>query len=77
VHFTFFDPSGGELPVADARINATMTGGAAQELEVRRLGPGHFVGGVDLDAGSWRFGVEATAEDGSALTAQFDQEIAG
>jgi copper transport protein len=77
VHFTFFDPSGGELPVADARINATMTGGAAQELEVRRLGPGHFVGGTDLVAGSWRFGVEATAEDGSALTAQFDQEIVG
>jgi copper transport protein len=75
VHFTFFDPSGGELPVADARINATPAGGARQELEVRRLGPGHFVAGADLGTGTWRFGVEATAEDGSGLTAQFDQEI--
>ena len=75
VHFTFFDPSGGELPVADARINATLEGDTGQELEVRRLGPGHFVGGVDLEAGAWRFGVEATAEDGTALTAQFEQEI--
>jgi copper transport protein len=77
VHFTFFDPSGGELPTAEATITAAPAGGDGLELEVRRLGPGHFVAGVDLEAGTWRFGVEATAEDGAALTAQVDQEIVG
>lgn len=77
VHFTFFDPSGGELPMAEATINASPAGEDGRELEVRRLGPGHFVAGVDLDAGTWRFGVDATAEDGTGLTAQFDQEIVG
>ena len=75
VHFTFFDPAGGELPVADARINATPAGGPRQELEVRRLGPGHFVAGAELQTGTWRFGVETTAEDGTGLTAQFEKEI--
>jgi copper transport protein len=77
VHFTFFDPSGGELAVSDARIEATPAAGASQQLEVRRLGPGHFVASADLETGSWRFGAEATAEDGAALTAEFEQEIMG
>lgn len=77
VHFTFFDASGGELPTTEATITAAPASGDGKELEVRRLGPGHFVAGVDLEAGTWRFGVEATAEDGAALTAQFEQEIVG
>lgn len=77
VHFTFFDPAGGELPMAEATITASPAGEDGRELEVRRLGPGHFVAGVDLDAGTWRFGVDATAEDGTGLTARFDQEIVG
>jgi copper transport protein len=75
VHFTFFDPAGEELAVTEATINAAPSDGDGLELEVRRLGPGHFVAGVELETGGWRFAVEATAEDGAALTAQFDQEI--
>jgi copper transport protein len=76
VHFTFFDPAGEELAVTEATMNATPAGGDGQELEARRLGPGHFVAGVELEPGSWRFAVEAAAEDGATFTAQFDQEIA-
>lgn len=77
LHFTFFDPAGGELSITEARIDATPEGEETQELEVRRLDPGHFVAGVDLKAGRWRFGVDATAEDGTVLTGQVEQEIQG
>ncbi|HEV3474331.1 MAG TPA: hypothetical protein VG602_03085, partial [Actinomycetota bacterium] len=77
LHFTFFDPAGGELPVEAATMDAVPGKGEARTLDVRRLGPGHFVAGVELDAGPWRFSVEATAEDGAALSAEFEEEIEG
>jgi copper transport protein len=75
VHFTFFDTAGGELAVSEATISSTPSGGEAVQGEVRRLGPGHFVAGVALEPGSWTFGVEASAEDGTPLDAEFEQEI--
>lgn len=75
VHFTFFDATGGELAVSEATISAAPSGGDAVQAEARRLGPGHFVAGMLLEPGSWTFSVDASAEDGAALTARFEQEI--
>lgn len=77
IHFTFFGPDGDELPISEIRISATPEGGEPQELEARRLSPGHFVAGTDLAPGPWGFGVEATSEDGAMLTATFEEEIEG
>jgi copper transport protein len=76
VHFTFFDPSGNELPVgADVAITAFPEGGDAVALEVRRFGPGHLVGDAELDAGVWVFDVLAESEPGDRLTACFEELI--
>ena len=66
---------GKELPLADATIVATPSGGAAQVLDTRRFGAGHFVASVDLTAGPWHFDLAATAKDGTALVASFDETI--
>lgn len=75
VHFTFFDDMGGELPISEATIAATAEGEHPHEPEARRLGPGHFVASADLEPGTWAFAVEATTEDGTALSAEFEEEI--
>jgi hypothetical protein len=75
VHFTFFDAEGSELPVGEATITATPEGGDPVELEPRRLSPGHFVAGAELEPGPHRFAVETETEDGMVLTAAFEEEI--
>jgi copper transport protein len=75
VHFTFFDASGNELPVTTATMYATPPGGDQRALEVRRFGPGHFVATVTVTPGRWLFQVQATAKDGSALSAYFTQDV--
>ncbi len=75
LHLTAFDDAGKELPLADATIVATPSGGAAQVLDTRRFGPGHFVASVDLTAGPWHFDLAATAKDGTGLVASFDETI--
>ena len=75
VHFTFFDAEGGELPIEEIAISAAPHEGEPLDLEPRRLSPGHFVASVDLDHGSWRFSAEAHTEEGSMLTAEFEEEI--
>jgi copper transport protein len=77
VHFTFFDAAGGELEVGDATIVATPGAGEPLDVEARRLGPGHFVGSVELEPDSWRFAVDATIEGGTTVTARFEEAIEG
>jgi copper transport protein len=77
VHFTFFDASGGEQAVEEARIEAIPGTGEPRTLEVRRLGEGHFVASAELEAGSWRFAVEASTADGDSLSAAFEEAIEG
>jgi nitrogen fixation protein FixH len=75
LHFTFFDPGGGELPVEEARVEAVSPSGRVIPLEARRLDRGHFAAAVNLEPGRWRFRSEATAGDGTVVTAYFDQEV--
>ena len=75
VHFTFFDPSGGELAIEGSTIEAVPDGGEPRTLDVRRLGPGHFVAGAELEPGPWRFSVEATTEEGTSVSAAFEEAI--
>jgi copper transport protein len=77
VHFTFFDPSGGELVIDDARVDGSRAGDAPQKLDVRQLSPGHFVAHAELETGMWVFAVEGTAEDGAVLNAEFELDIEG
>lgn len=75
VHYTFFTEEGTELSIADARGEAIPEDGEPRTLEVRRLSPGHFVASVDLDAGTWTFRLEATAEDGETLVVEYEEQI--
>lgn len=77
VHFTFFDPSGTELPVASARMFLTPPGGETREVTVRRFGPGHFVADAELAPGRWRFRVEVQARAGDPATAAFFEDEIG
>jgi copper transport protein len=75
VHATFFDQAGRELPATNPEIVATGPGGEGSILDPRRLGPGHFVASVDLEAGRWRFDFSATADDGALLSGCFEETI--
>jgi copper transport protein len=76
VHFTFFKASGDEQPIAEATASGTPPTGASAALPLLRLDAGHFVANEKLLAGGWRFQIQATASDGRAITAYFDQRIA-
>jgi nitrogen fixation protein FixH len=56
-------------------ITASSEGGDSMSLDPRRLGPGHFVAGVDLAEGAWRFDVTGSAGKGTPLSACFEQRI--
>jgi copper transport protein len=75
IHFTFFNASGGELPVASARMEGTGPDGNAVALTVRTLGPGHFVADLTPAAGTWLFKVEARTSSGEILRAYFRETI--
>ena len=74
VHYTFFDAAGGELPIEEITISAALDG-EELELEPRRLTTGHFVATAELEAGAWSFTAEATTEEGTVVTATFEEEI--
>jgi len=74
VHFTFFGPSGNELPVGSATASALAPDGSTEPLRLDRFSAGHFVANTKLDAGRWLFLI-TTARDGTALTGYFRQEI--
>ncbi|HKN48919.1 MAG TPA: hypothetical protein VJ010_01685, partial [Actinomycetota bacterium] len=75
VHFTFFQSSGQELPIASAQATGTAPGGAAGPLKLIRFDDGHFAANAALVAGNWRFQIQATSRDGQVFTAYFDQQI--
>ena len=77
VHFTFFSPDGGEQPIESWVVRAGRRGEEASDLEIRELAPGHVVADASLEAGAWRFRVEARTPEGRTLTAYFDEEIGG
>jgi len=77
LHLTAFDAAGQELPLAEATIVATPGDGPTQVLETQRFGPGHFVASAELTAGPWHFDLAATAKDGTALVASYDETIGG
>ena len=76
VHVTAFDAAGSELPLSDLVVVITPEGGDPGALPVDRLSPGHFSAPADLDAGSYRIDVVASAKDGSVLQGWFTQDIA-
>jgi copper transport protein len=75
VHFTFFQASGDEQPIASATATATTPAGDTEDLPLIRFDPGHFVANTRLDEGHWRFGIQATTKEGVPLSASFDQTI--
>jgi copper transport protein len=76
VHFTFFQASGDEEPIARATATATTPAGNTNDLPLIRFDPGHFVANTRLDEGNWRFDIQATTREGVPLSAYFDQTIA-
>jgi hypothetical protein len=75
VHFTFFQASGDEQPIASASGTAVTPAGAAEELPPTRFDAGHFVANVKLDEGHWRFRIQATTREGTVYDAYFEQHI--
>jgi copper transport protein len=75
VHFTFFQASGDEQPIARATATATTPAGHTHDLPLIRFDPGHFVANTRLDEGNWRFSIQATTKQGVPLSAYFDQTI--
>jgi hypothetical protein len=75
VHFTFFQASGNEQPVASATGTAVAPSGVPEELQLNRLGAGHFAANVKLAAGQWRFHIHAQSPDGTVYDAYFQQRI--
>jgi copper transport protein len=75
VHFTFFQASGKELPIASASALATPPTGATTDLPLIRFDAGHFVANTTLTAGRWRFQITATTRDGTTYSAYFVQDI--
>jgi nitrogen fixation protein FixH len=74
VHVTFFDRSGAELAVKRTpRMTATARAGELASLSVRRLGAGHFVADAMLQAGAYRFDVEAAVPE--SARACFEERI--
>jgi copper transport protein len=75
VHFTFFQASGEEQPIASASALATPPSGATADLPLTRFDAGHFVANTTLTAGKWRFQITATTNDGTTYSAYFVQDI--
>ena len=75
LHVTAFGPDGKELPLKSVAITATPEGGSPRTLKPTRFSAGHFVASEELTDGAWHFDIEATARDGSVLSAFFDQTI--
>src|SRR5439155_22659764 len=54
-HFTFFSPSGNELPIASATGSEMTPSGTVRTVKLLRLSKGHFVVNVTLTGGHWTF----------------------
>jgi copper transport protein len=75
VHFTFFQSSGNEQAVASATGTEVGPSGVPEDLQLNRLGSGHFAANVKLTAGQWRFHIRAQSPDGTVYDAYFQQRI--
>ncbi|HEY3208534.1 MAG TPA: CopD family protein, partial [Actinomycetota bacterium] len=75
VHFTFFQASGNEQPIASASATAVAPSGSPEELPLIRFDAGHFVANTKLVAGHWRFRIQATTRNGTVYEAYFEQHI--
>jgi copper transport protein len=84
LHLTFLDDSGGELhvpkkpeiTVAHAGDENGASASHSEAVELRRFGPGHFLGSTDLDEGQYRIGFKAVAH-GQQLSGCFEVTIEG
>jgi copper transport protein len=84
LHLTFLDDSGNEMHVPNKpAITVTHAGdedGASashsQDVDLRRFGPGHFLGERDLDEGQYRIGFQADAH-GQQLSGCFELMVEG
>jgi nitrogen fixation protein FixH len=75
VHFTFFQATGNEQPIASATATETAPNGSQTNLKLIRFDKGHFAANVTLTDGKWTFRIEGTAPDGSAVSGYFIQQI--
>lgn len=74
VHVTFLDSKGAELEVAKAPSVTAVMGDEEMTLDVRRFGPGHFVGSGNVDTGEWRLQIVATLQ-GPQVSSCFEETI--
>jgi len=77
VHVTYFGPDGIELSVEDTPVmSATPSeGDSLDDLVVRRLSDGHFIGDAQLTPGAWRFDVGVEGPEGDLLRLCFNEVI--
>jgi nitrogen fixation protein FixH len=75
VHFTFFGPSGNELPIKAATASALAPDGSTESLQLDRFSAGHFVANTKLDPGTWLFLIDASARNGDDLSGYFREGI--
>jgi hypothetical protein len=76
VHMTVFEGQD-ELPLDGGQIVAVDRRGQRFSLNLRRFGPGHFAGAVELVPGPWRFELQGDALDGSKVGTEFSQSVKG
>lgn len=77
IHFLFLDPGGEELDVPEEpEVLAGPVGVDPLVLPSERLlTPGHFLAVTRVTPGTWRFDTSATLEDGSTISACFEETI--
>jgi nitrogen fixation protein FixH len=75
VHFTFFQSSGSEEPIASATASAVTPSGADRNLPLIRFDQGHFASNATLTTGKWTFQISARTRDGTTLFGYFTQTI--
>jgi copper transport protein len=75
VHFTFFQASGTEQPIASASATRTDPAGTTSGMKLIRFDPGHFAANTRLTPGTWTFTIQAKTTAGVPLTAYFTQPI--
>ena len=75
VHFTFFQSSGKEQPIASASATQTDPAGTTSGMKLIRFDPGHFAANTRLTSGTWTFTIQAKTTTGVPLTAYFTQPI--
>jgi copper transport protein len=77
VHFTFFQASGEQQPIASASATAVTPAGSAEDLPLMRFDAAHFVANTSLEAGHWRFRIQAATREGTVYDAYIEQHLAG